>query len=317
MHYNLFEKDYLPYIVFFHNMILGGIMYNYLMDDLKKGISIKEIAYKYCFNSEKRVGELIRNLQNMGALIEKKCDINGNIYFILNNNINDEISIDGIEDFFRFLIISDLHIGSNMDGIKYMNKVYNYAIKKDIHHIFILGDLFEGAKENSKYSLIEKQTKIFFDNYPFKSNIINYVLFGNHDYSFLNYLNVDVSKIINSRPDVVFLVTGLGKIKLFDNYFAFQHDLVITKPSQDIGDYKLLFAGHSHKFEICDNKILVPALATGKFYNNIISTGFLDVELLCDNNIKCCINHLIFNNDIKLLNQIYLNDIRIKVKKKI
>ena len=71
MHYNLFEKDYLPYIVFFHNMILGGIMYNYLMDDLKKGISINEIAYKYCFNSEKRVGELIRNLQNMGALIEK------------------------------------------------------------------------------------------------------------------------------------------------------------------------------------------------------------------------------------------------------
>lgn len=292
-------------------------MYNYLVDDLKKGINIEEISCKYCFNNEKKVGELIRNLQNMGFLIEKKIDINGNIYFRLNNDINEEINIDGIENYFKFIIISDLHIGSNMDGIKYMDMVYDYAMKNDIHHIFVLGDLFEGAKENSKYNVIEKQTKLFFDKYPFKSDIINYVLFGNHDYSFFNYLSVDISKIINSRPDIIYLGTGLGKIKILDNYLAFQHDLVITKPLQDIGDYKLLFAGHSHKFEICDNKILVPALATSKFYNNIISTGFLEVELLLDNNIKCSIRHLIFNNDVKLINQIYLNDIKTKVKKKI
>lgn len=294
-------------------------MYSYLMDDLKEGINIKEIAKKYCFNNEKRVGELIRNLENMGVVINKKTDINGNIYYNLRyNDINEEIGIDGIEDYFRFIIISDLHIGSNMDGIKYMDMVYDYAIKNDIHHIFVLGDLFEGAKENSKYSLIEKQTKIFFDKYPFKSDIINYVLLGNHDYSFLNYLSVDVSKIINSRPDIIYLGTGLGKIKIFDNYLAFQHDLVITTPSKEIGDYKLLFAGHSHKFEIYNNKILVPALATNNFYNNIISTGFLDVDLSFNNNIsQCSIKHLVFNDDVRLINNIYLNEMKTKVKKKI
>ena len=295
-------------------------MYSYLMEDLKNEISLKEIANKYCFNNEKRVGELIRNLQNMGVSINKKYDIEGNIYYKLNYNEEiKDICIDGIDDYFRFLIISDLHIGSNMDGIKYMDMVYEYAIKNDIHHIFILGDLFEGAKENSKYSLVEKQTKIFFDKYPFNSNIINYVLFGNHDYSFLYYLSVDVSKIINSRPDMIYLGTGLGKIKICDDYLAFQHDLVITTPSKEIGDYKYLFTGHSHKFEIFNNKILVPALASSDFYNNIISTGFLDVNFSISNDIinQCIIKHLVFGSDVKLINTIYLNEMKSKIKKKI
>ena len=295
-------------------------MYSYLMEDLKNEISLKEIANKYCFNNEKRVGELIRNLQNMGVSINKKYDIEGNIYYKLNYNEEiKDICIDGIDDYFRFLIISDLHIGSNMDGIKYMDMVYEYAIKNDIHHIFILGDLFEGAKENSKYSLVEKQTKIFFENYPFKPNIINYVLFGNHDYSFFNYLSVDVSKIINSRPDMIYLGTGLGKIKICNDYLAFQHDLVITTPSIEIGEYKYLFAGHSHKFEIFNNKILVPALASSDFYSNIISTGFLDVDFTLSNDIinQCSIKHLVFSNDVKLINNIYLNEMKAKIKKKI
>lgn len=295
-------------------------MYNYLMDDLKSGISLKEISDKYCFGNEKKVGELIRNLQNLGVLIDRKIDIEGNIYYNLNfNDINDEIVIEGINDNFRYLVISDLHIGSNMDGIKYMDKVYDYVVKNNIHHIFVLGDLFEGAKENSKYSLIEKQTDIFFNNYPFVSNIINYVLFGNHDYSFLNYLSVDVSKIINSRPDIVYLGAGIGKLKISDNYLAFQHDLVSSTPSKNIGEYRLLFAGHSHKFEIYNNKILVPALANCNFYNSIISTGFLDVNLTINNdNIKqCSIKHLIFNDDIKIINHIYLNEMKSKIKKKI
>lgn len=295
-------------------------MYNFLMEDLNNGISLKEISNKYCFSNDEKVGELIRNLQNMGVSINKKIDMYGNIFYSLNHkNINDEIFIDGIDNYFRYLIISDLHIGSNMDGIKYMDKIYDYAIKNNIHHIFVLGDLFEGAKENSKYNLVEKQTKIFFDKYPFKSDIINYILFGNHDYSFLYYLSIDVSKIICSRPDIVFLGTGNGKIRICDNYLAFQHDLVVTTPTNNIDEYRLLFAGHSHKFEVTNNKILVPALANCNFYNNIISTGFLDVTLDIDNNNirQCTIKHLMINNEIKIINQIYLNEMKSKVKKKI
>ena len=75
-------------------------MYSYLMEDLKNEISLKEIANKYCFNNEKRVGELIRNLQNMGVSINKKYDIEGNIFYKLNYNEKfEDIYIDGIDDY--------------------------------------------------------------------------------------------------------------------------------------------------------------------------------------------------------------------------
>lgn len=298
----------------------GCFMDSYLMSELSKGISLNTLANKYCNGNKLKVGELIKNNQNNGVIINKRVDSKGTIIYYLGNYAQQqEFIIDNTSDIVKALIISDIHIGRKGDGLIYMDKVYDYASKNDIHIIYVLGDLFDGTKNNARYSSLEVQTKLFLDKYPFSHDIVNYVLLGNHDYSFLHYMSVDVSKIIDVRPDVINLGYGIGKVKLGNDLLAFHHDLVFTAPQTEFKDYKILFAGHSHKFEIDDNKVIVPALARGDFYDNITSTGFLEANFILErNNIKQCIlKHFDFIPDVRLINEVYMNEMKSKVKKKI
>ena len=57
-----------------------------------------------------------------------------NTYFSLEDNHSDKI----------FLLISDIHIGSDIFNAKLLENLYDYAISNGATKTFLLGDLFEG-----------------------------------------------------------------------------------------------------------------------------------------------------------------------------
>ena len=84
----------------------------------------------------------------------------------------------------KVIIISDTHYGSEYENYKYIDLVYNYAIKNNINFILHAGDFMQGTVKPviSSCQLVEDQIIHVLDNYPYEESIKNYILIGNHDY---------------------------------------------------------------------------------------------------------------------------------------
>lgn len=84
---------------------------------------------------------------------------------------------------FRFMDISDLHIGHPCFDESALRERLRYAVRNNIKLVFIAGDVFEGVctKEYSD-SFVTQVSQAFniFKDYPLTYYAIN----GNHDYSF-------------------------------------------------------------------------------------------------------------------------------------
>jgi len=84
---------------------------------------------------------------------------------------------------FKFMDISDIHIGHPNFDEKLLREKLQYAIDNDIKLIFIAGDVFEGIQsEHAPSYYCEQLSQAFniFKDYPLTYHAIN----GNHDYTF-------------------------------------------------------------------------------------------------------------------------------------
>ena len=292
------------------------------VQQLMNGTTMKSIVEEYCAGSYKKAGELLKSHFDEGFNINSEVYDNGEMNYYLAAGINREHEIKVTGNEVRTLIISDLHIGQINDGSMYLSRIYNYAKGHNIHIIFMVGDLFQGVypEDQNKYTILERQVNGFLNRYPFDSSIVNYMLLGNHDLITQQAIGFDYNKLINCRPDIINLGYGLGKIKLGNDLLAFSHDLVIVQQPERDYNVKYIFKGHSHKFEIVGNVITVPALLRSNFYDDITSVGFLEADFYLDEkqNINLCkLKHFDLGLDTKPINEIYVSDKNIKIKKKI
>lgn len=263
-----------------------------VLDLINENKSLKEIA-SILKMSEKQLYIRIRQLISYGYFIEPIYTYDSDIYYKINtkniskeknNNITLQTPVELKE--LRCIAVSDLHIGNTNADINLLKRVYDYAIKNDIHIIFNCGDLIEGIHSCDKRNIknIHDQIEYVIDKYPYDSRISNYMIFGNHDYHAFHHLGLDVSeKIKNSRHDIISLGFGQGIVNIKKEKILLQHELCAVDLPNNNDNIKLALVGHGHmmKTKIYDNLLLcLPSLSKvcpDKTKENIPS--FVDLEL--------------------------------------
>ncbi len=208
---------------------------------------------------------------------------------------------------FRALVISDTHLGNSLQRIDVLNSIYEYCIKNNIHIILNCGDFVEGIDKTSYGKLIDKdfitQITNALKNHPYDKNIINLLLLGNHDKSYLEKHYIDLQKIIiDNRHDILPLGYNQANIDVKNDTIALLHPN--NNEKYQLED-KIVFRGHSHqskqKIDAGGNKILIYVPTCSSIFHNrdYCYPSILDVnfEFSANGLIKeMNISTLIYNN---------------------
>lgn len=252
----------------------------------KKGCSVSDLVE--CFNLS--VNEITAILLSSG---------------INNNQLKKEVASFSIKD--SFLVISDTHIGSNLENIDYLKLVYEFAMRNNIKNIIHVGDLLQSTMKpvNPKYISILTQINHLLDEYPYDKNICNRILLGNHD---LHIIDKD-----NSLLDILNLRDDFDIIGFESAYFKWNNYLLSMK--HPIKNYHITipnlaplisFIGHRHSLKINkDVSIYVPTLSDDlKYYGNDSdnSPGFLYV-INEEQNVKVIRYTIYHRNNYKISNE--------------
>ena len=231
-----------------------------IFEMIECGYNLNEMAYMLKL-SPRQVHQKIQKLINEGYFI---CPIyfdDGNIkYSFEENDLKHTLSLSiGDSHKFKALVVSDMHVGNCLENFDYIYKAYDYARDNDIHVIFNLGDLIDGnfTRGQQKVSNIDEQIDRVLKKYPYDKNILNFICFGNHDYSAYK-CGRDVGVALSqNRPDLVNLGYGVSLINVLRDQFVLSHPLLDTafKPIFN----KLILEGHHHKpmFKIERNSYLI------------------------------------------------------------
>ena len=241
--------------------------------------------------SEKQLYTRIKQLMLEGYLLSPSYSYNSDIYYNICKEIKPEnntigISIPKKEQVFSCIVFSDLHVGNIDSDIRLLDIVYNYAIKKGYNYILNCGDSLEGEYTTDKKSIsaYEEQVLEFIKKYPYDRNIINFMIFGNHDYHALKTNGYDVSKKIkNSRYDIVPIGYGQGNVKLKNDYLVLFHRLnEVSEPDMQ-HDEKIVLSGHGHLMKTKFREELWLCIPTLSYVSTDKTTSilpsFVDLEL--------------------------------------
>lgn len=293
-----------------------------ILDKIEKPISIEELSSITGLNNSE-IFEILNNMEKEGYIISRECRVDGIVrYYIDTQNKKSSININYFFRTFKLLILSDSHMGRNKYN-RYFDLIENYIINNDIHITLFLGDMIDGVIDNNKTndSLIKTQIQEFLDNFPnITNNIVLYIL-GNHDYSAYHYNGIDIKEMIDTREDFIYVATGAGNIRIGKDLVTLRHDLVLKEMPSDIENGRVIFKGHSHKYCINNNVVIVPALLEDPFYKDILSRGFLEATITMDNDdhIKdLSLKHLVFDKGrIRDVSDNVVQLPNIKVKKNI
>ena len=293
-----------------------------IIELVKQNKNLKEIS-KELNLSEKQIYVRIKQLINYGYNLELSYCYNSDVYFNLKteeffkNKNKVDIKMPGNENNFRAIVISDLHIGCIDSDIKLIDSVYEYAIKNGINIILNCGDNIEGDYTSAEKNIknIHSQLEYFIKKYPYDKNILNFTLYGNHDYhSFLSD-GLDISKTIqNSRYDII--TAGIGQANIHikhDNIILFHKLKDGFKPI--INGEKIVLSGHSHMMKTKLRDIFWIGIPTLSYKSNDktkdVIPGFIDLSIDMENNKfeYAEAKHMIINPNI-----VQVSEVRGKVK---
>jgi len=224
-----------------------------ILDLICKNASVNEIC-KVTGLSHKQLFYRINMLKIKGYDFKKKYFYSGDIVYSLIKEFNKEengqtIYTSSKDTEFKALLISDLHLGSIDERPELLFEVYNYAIKDGINIIINAGDLIDGTfgQKEHKITDINKQIEHLLKSYPFDKNILNFICLGNHDFSCLEKVGLDISKILdNKRHDLVSLGYGQGNINIKNDVITLYHPRTAIKDEKIIVDKGLILSGHYH-----------------------------------------------------------------------
>lgn len=272
-------------------------LYHYLtllknkgFDFLKTYYSIGEVEYcpknfmKHCECKE----------SNNGDMQKSERDFNSIVTFEKQNTL-------------RCLAISDLHFGSELERIDLVNKAFDYCSKENINIIFCCGDLLEGTFGQCRKKISDpyEQVEYFMKSYPFDKNILTFAVGGNHDYSILQSIGLDLSLILQSyRQDVIMDKYCSTKVNIKNDAIGLYHEVptlqsIIGKPSIKLNGHH-----HFYKTYLKNNGTLnidVPTLSDVNFASTPSIPCVLDMNIKFKNGYFSQI----------LIKQIYLDTVNL------
>ena len=262
----------------------------HIIELLKCNTSLKDISV-YTNLSCKQIYIRLKNIIKKGYQIKPFYHYDGNINYKLINGFSNlkgdyRIQIPKEENIFKFLVISDMHLTNKKENLSYIDNIYNYAVKNDIHTILNLGDLIEGTytTDANKDMDINDQIEYVIKKYPYDKSIINYILYGNHDYHSLHMDGIDIATAIqNYRYDLVSLGYGDCNLNLKEEIISLNHKLCLIENKTNDENSKICLVGHGHemKTKFFDNLVIcVPSLSdVSPDKTKKIVPGALEIEL--------------------------------------
>ena len=212
-------------------------------------------------------------------------------------------------DCYKATFISDTHLGSKDESIKYLDMVYDYCIQNDIHNIYHLGDVVDGTSGYQANKILEPNEQIehVINDYPSDKSILNFILLGNHDLDLIGLPDNVHESLIKNRKDMVCLGYGTNEFNIKNDSIILKHTLLIDKAITNYNN-KIIFRGHSHRMKFVNDLnnclIYAPSLSNLQFVEGTIP-GFLVVEFgFCNGYInKCVVRHFgIIDNRIIVMN---------------
>lgn len=284
---------------------------------IKQGLSVNEIINMLHIDN-KKLSEILKNIRNSGYNLQKQYFADGTILPIIKKeltfNNRSKISINIKDSVFNAIFISDLHFGSIYDNPELLHIVYEYALKHNIHVIFNAGDLIDNIYPDSdqvlKNPTISSQIRKVLREYPYDPSIINFILYGNHDYRSVIDEGLDIGIYLeNKRYDLISLGFASSIIKLKSDNIGIIHNI---KHNQEPPEGAVItFKGHSHKSKnsFKENKVIfIPSLSDyiSPSYEYAPLACFLDTEFIFVNNSieRVNIKQLaIVNYEIRLANE--------------
>ncbi len=148
----------------------------------------------------------------------------------------------------KALIISDTHIGSEFQNLKYIDEAYNVGLREGVCACLHAGDLFQGCLFPNDDSL-KKQTETFVNCYPKVNEFKTKVGLGNHDYWYFTKLKY-LPRELETRDDIE--LYGYRRVFFeWNNYmFALDHGNKYYKDFVHKESYAFCIAGHGHMLQI-------------------------------------------------------------------
>jgi len=298
---------------------------NELLRLIKEKKTINQISQELNLTNREVHGELTF-LKKYATAFSSKYYYDGNLIYVLNQNKQDKISIitKPTDTEFIAICISDLHIGSELERLDLLDKVYEYCVKEGINIIINGGDLIDGfiGRCKKKHENHEKQIEYFIKNYPFDENILNFACLGNHDFTALYKSNIDFQEILkDTRPDIIPLGYGKGTINIKRDQIIVQHPLAFEKNTDFKIKNKLVLRGHQHQMKFLRTKnnaiIYLPTLSDILFNDNELP-GVIKMRLTFENGLFSTgiFEYLTISDKIRTANEIHCSlSFRKKIRK--
>lgn len=290
-----------------------------LIDLINKEKTISEISSEMNL-SYKQLYHRLTLLSNKGFKLVRKYYYSGDTRYAFSHNIKINNTVNLItspnDQIIKLLAISDPHIGSIHERLDLLDKVYDFCSGQGIHIILISGGFIEGIcdKNRNKHKNIYDQLDYAIKNYPHDPSILNFCVFGNHDFSVLKECGLDFSVMLsNMRQDIVSLGYNQGTINIKDDFLILEHPLTTEKIPKNNYSNCLIIKGHSHKMKLktstSHSMIYIPTLSDW-MYSEESSTGFVKMNLTMQNGyiFKGVFEHfMIIENNIYKINEMDIN----------
>lgn len=288
-----------------------------LLKYISEGKTINELS-ELTSLSNKQIFNIISTIGNKGYEFNRKYYYNGDIIYVPKRGIINEKSVgtniitSHKDDTFDALVISDLHIGSIHHRIDILNKLYEYCAKEGIHVIIICGDFIDGTFGRSPkyFHDIDEQIDYAIKNYPFDKSILNFTVFGDHDYDSLTSGAQNISRVFESyRHDIVSLGYNCGQINIKNDKIIVYHPIDnfnITENYQNC----LILEGHRHRMSLTNKPIktivTVPSVSSMQFDEKGMMPSAVRMQLSFSKGLitSGTFSQLLINDKIYKINEI-------------
>lgn len=288
-----------------------------LIELLKEGKTCNEICSVLNL-SNKQLYSNLTNLKNKGFLFSRKYFTNGDIFYKSINSIKDikdqnsynqksTITTYADENNIKFLVISDLHFGNELERIDLIEKAYNYCINNNIHIILCGGDLVDGLFSKVKQTITDPflQVEHFIKNYPFDKSILTFAVAGDHDHSVLYGGFQDIVEISNNyRHDIVIGAYNNAIISIKNDSILLHH--YFPAGNVFLGDFPIILHGHIHKYGITireDNGLDITIPSLSDMHNSVPSALEMELEFSKGYIKFANIKQLYFSDNVIVLNE--------------
>lgn len=283
-----------------------------LLQLIKEGKNNREICEILNISFNQLYDELLE-LKTQGIKYFRKYYSDGSIKYNkilslkkLNENINKTIITDNKENNMKFLLISDLHFGNELENLKLIDRAYNYCIKNGINIILCGGDFIDGSfsKGSQKITDLYDQIEYFIKNYPQDKNILTFCVAGDHDFSALKRASLDFIEICNNhRHDIIiggynnaYIDIKNDKIHLF--HYILGGEMYSTEAP-------IILCGHKHKYltKMKGNSLQIALPTLSNVNQQMPSALELDVSFSKGYISSAVIKHLYFGTQDFVLSE--------------